>query len=124
MKDRGVKRDNAGNYPLIARVRADAVLVEYGFVTNSGDNALFDANLSAMAKATAEAVQEVYGVQGESAPSSTPAPATPNPPTSPSPAATTYKVAKGDTMTWIAKKLGVTLAALIAANPQVKNPTG
>jgi len=63
MRDRGVKRDNAGNYPLIARVKADAVLIEYGFVTNAGDNLLFDRNLQTMAKATAEAVQEVYGEQ-------------------------------------------------------------
>jgi hypothetical protein len=36
--------------------------------------------------------------------------------------ATTYKVIKGDTLTAIAKKAGISLAALIKLNPQIKNP--
>jgi LysM repeat protein len=36
--------------------------------------------------------------------------------------ATTYTVVRGDTMSGIARKLGVSLASLISANPQVTNP--
>jgi spore germination protein YaaH len=49
-------------------------------------------------------------------------PPPPPPPSPPSPATTTYTVQSGDTLTKIAAKFGVTLAALEAANPQVTNP--
>lgn len=37
------------------------------------------------------------------------------------PSLVTYKVVSGDTITKIAKRYGVTTAALLAANPQIKN---
>ena len=49
-----------------------------------------------------------------------PAPTPPAP--KPSASAGTYTVVKGDTMSGIAQRHGVTLAALIAANPQIKDP--
>jgi LysM repeat protein len=39
------------------------------------------------------------------------------------PTAQTYTVQKGDTLTAIATRFGVTLEALRAANPQVTDPT-
>lgn len=47
---------------------------------------------------------------------------TPTPTPTPTPSGNTYTVVSGDTMSRIAAKLGVTLDALIAANPQVTNP--
>jgi nucleoid-associated protein YgaU len=40
----------------------------------------------------------------------------------PAPTPQTYTVAKGDTMSKIAKKFGLTIEQLMAANPKVKNP--
>ena len=40
----------------------------------------------------------------------------------PAPTPQVYVVAKGDTMSKIAKKFGVTVAQLQAANPKVKDP--
>jgi LysM repeat protein len=40
----------------------------------------------------------------------------------PAPTPQAYVVAKGDTMSKIAKKFGVTVEELLAANPQIKNP--
>ena len=51
-----------------------------------------------------------------------PAPKPPAPSPAPSPAGNDYIVVSGDTMSGIAQKLGVSLAALEAANPQIKNP--
>ena len=40
----------------------------------------------------------------------------------PAPTPQVYVVAKGDTMSRIAKKFGVTVDQILAANPQIKNP--
>ena len=49
-------------------------------------------------------------------------PKAPKPPIPPKPPVKEYVVQKGDTLFLIAKKFGVTLNALIAANPQIKDP--
>ena len=46
---------------------------------------------------------------------------TPLPTETPGPTPTVYTVAKGDTATRIAAKFGITVAQLLAANPQIKN---
>ena len=48
--------------------------------------------------------------------------AEPEPTVPPAPTPQVYVVVKGDTMSKIAKKYGVTLEELMAANPQIKNP--
>jgi len=48
--------------------------------------------------------------------------ATPLPTEPPAPTPQTYVIAKGDTISKIAKKFGVTQEELLAANPQIKNP--
>lgn len=57
-------------------------------------------------------------------PTASPSPsatATP-PPASSAPAATAYKIKKGDTLYAIARRNGISLDILLAANPQIKNP--
>lgn len=49
-------------------------------------------------------------------------PKPPKPPIPPKPPVKEYVVKKGDTLFLIAKKFGVSLDALIAANPQIKDP--
>ena len=44
------------------------------------------------------------------------------PTATPAPSADTYTVKQGDTLSTIAKRLGVTLDELLAANPQIKDP--
>ena len=48
--------------------------------------------------------------------------AEPEPTALPAPTPQVYVVVKGDTMSKIAKKIGVTVEELLAANPQIKNP--
>ena len=114
LANRGVKRDSNNSYPLITgleRSGIPAILIEYNFVDSTEDNECFDKNINGYAKATVDAVAEVFGLQGGAKPS-TPAPAQTN---------AVYTVVSGDTMSKIAQKHGVTLNALIAANPQIQN---
>ena len=46
----------------------------------------------------------------------------PSPTEPPAPTPQVYVVAKGDTMSKIAKKFGVTVQQIMAANPKIKNP--
>jgi LysM repeat protein len=54
------------------------------------------------------------------APTESVEPATPEPTATAAATNKTYKVVKGDTLTKIAKKFGITVAVLQAANPKVK----
>jgi LysM repeat protein len=47
---------------------------------------------------------------------------TPVPTPTPEPTPQVYVVAKGDTMSKIARKYGVTIDEILAVNPQIKNP--
>ncbi|MEW6223086.1 MAG: LysM peptidoglycan-binding domain-containing protein [Chloroflexota bacterium] len=62
------------------------------------------------------------GTGGGATPSPTPETASPSPTLPPEPTAQVYVVAKGDTMSKIAKRFDVTIEQLLAANPQIKNP--
>ena len=48
--------------------------------------------------------------------------AEPSPTPTPLPTPQVYMVAKGDTMSRIAKRFGVTIDEIMAANPQIKDP--
>ena len=58
--DRGVKE---ANYHVLRETKAPAVLVEIGFIDNSGDNALFDAKRNEIIKAIAKAVLSQIGIE-------------------------------------------------------------
>ncbi|WP_373898816.1 N-acetylmuramoyl-L-alanine amidase [Haloimpatiens sp. FM7315] len=57
--DRGVKE---ANYHVLRETKAPAVLVEIGFIDNSGDNALFDSKRSEIIKGLAKAILAQVGV--------------------------------------------------------------
>ncbi|MCL1823183.1 MAG: N-acetylmuramoyl-L-alanine amidase [Oscillospiraceae bacterium] len=85
-KDRGVKRYNFGS--LVGSKNA-SVLVEYGFVTNANDNAIFDKNINALADATVKGINKVF-------PANVPAPVQTQPVTPANPNVTTlYRVQVG-----------------------------
>jgi len=52
-RDRGVK---TANYHVLRETRSPAVLVEVGFITNSGDNQLFDGRFDDLVEAIAAAI--------------------------------------------------------------------
>ena len=61
------------------------------------------------------------GTGGGATPSPAQETASPSPTLPPEPTAQVYVVAKGDTMSKIAKRFDVTIEQLLAANPQIKN---
>ena len=62
--DRGVKKGTAANpysdYAVNRGTKMPSCLIEMGFITNDADNALFDENADAYAKAVADAVISLY----------------------------------------------------------------
>lgn len=66
---------------------------------------------------------DIGGGGGRATPTATVAPsASVEPTATPAPTPKTYTVSSGDTMSKIAKRFGITLEALLGANPQIKNP--
>lgn len=57
--DRGVKE---ANYHVLRETKAPAVLIEIGFIDNTGDNNLFDAKRNEIIKAIAKAILAQVGV--------------------------------------------------------------
>lgn len=57
--DRGVKK---ANFHVLRETKAPAVLVEIGFIDNTGDNKLFDAKKNEMIKALAKAILTQIGI--------------------------------------------------------------
>ncbi|APM39915.1 N-acetylmuramoyl-L-alanine amidase [Clostridium kluyveri] len=57
--DRGVKE---ANYHVLRETKASAVLVEMGFIDNTGDNTLFDAKKNEIIKAIAKAILAELGI--------------------------------------------------------------
>ncbi|QPW59767.1 N-acetylmuramoyl-L-alanine amidase family protein [Clostridium botulinum] len=57
-KNRGVKK---ANFHVLRETKAPAVLVEMGFIDNSGDNALFDSKRNEIVKAIAKAILSQLG---------------------------------------------------------------
>lgn len=58
--DRGVKE---ANFHVLRETKAPAVLVEIGFIDNSGDNALFDSKRTEIIKALAKAILSQIGIE-------------------------------------------------------------
>ena len=57
--DRGVKKSN---YYVLRETKAPAILIEMGFVDNSGDNILFDTKRNEIIKALAKAILAQVGI--------------------------------------------------------------
>ena len=91
MKSRGVKQNR--KWVMIKDVSAPSYYLEYGFISNTGDNAKFDATLGAAAEAIAKALCGIVGAayQEDERPGA--------------PSTGTYTVVKGDSPWGIASKL-------------------
>jgi len=63
--DRGVK---AANFHVLRETKAPAVLIEIGFIDNTGDNNLFDQKRNEIIKVLAKSILEVLGVSYVEAP--------------------------------------------------------
>lgn len=81
-RDRGVK---AANFHVLRETKAQAVLVEVGFIDNSEDNNLFDVKRDSIIKGLAKAILENIGVEYIEA----------SAPTQPSNGQTLYRVIAG-----------------------------
>jgi len=91
--NRGVKR---ANFAVLRNTHAPAMLLEMGFITNAGDNQLFDQNFNAYASAIARGIMDaLYGT---------------------SPPHQLYTVASGDSLWSIAQRFGTTQDAIMQLN--------
>jgi len=65
LEEVGVQRTvgiSRGNHPVLRRAQMPAVQLEVGFISNEGDNRLFDRNLTGYAKAIAKGVTDFFGL--------------------------------------------------------------
>lgn len=77
--NRGVKK---ADFHVLRETRAPALLIEVGFIDNSGDNHLFDANFDRIVSGIASAILEEVGITYGQAPAPAPPPDPAPPPTS------------------------------------------
>ena len=92
-RNRGVKRDN---FAVLRNTHAPAMLLEMGFITNAGDNQLFDQNFNAYALAIARGIMvTLYGNL---------------------PSHQLYTVMSGDSLWSIAQRFGTTQNAIMQLN--------
>lgn len=104
------------NLAVLRATNMEAILFEIGFIDNPSDNTIFDGKFEQICQILAKGIMQGLGVNGGSIPSPSPAPA-PSPAPSPS-TASWYTVAKGDTLTSIAKNhtAGLTAKRLAELN--------
>ena len=86
--DRGIRY---ADFVVLRLTRAPAILLELGFITNAGDNALFDSRFNQYVLAAAQGILNFFGIScpGVTAPGTTP-PVTP-PPNPPPPGNNTLR---------------------------------
>jgi len=77
------RRVQYANFSVLRETRAPATLLELGFISNAGDNDLFDERFDAYANAIASGIMSSLGVQCQPPVTPEPPVVTPTPPTTP-----------------------------------------